>query len=343
MENQNIDQVILAYLQEEATTNEIEILRKWLSDDPANQNIFESVKHHWQNSTLSVGASDTDKAYDRIMSKSYMDSYDGLIDINSTKINTPSQQRTLNIPWLKIAAALILFFTLAFSVYFIINSNQISQEIVIAKVIIKQNPKGQKLTTYLPDGSKVILNSLSEIRYKSPFVGNERVIELKGEAFFEVKKNVYRPFKVISKGITTTALGTSFNVNGKNDNHVEVALVTGKVRVVDASLNTVILDPGKSAIAGLEGEIKVQEFNYLDKAGWKDGVLAFKENSLTMIFSKLEDWYGVRFEVDEANFGQYHYSGNYKNKTLDEVLQGISFVHEFNYKITEDTVKIIFK
>lgn len=342
MEKQNIDSIILAFLQEEATANEIEILRKWMSDDKEHRSIFESVNLYWKNSTLGVSSADTDKAYRKLMSISNKESTEGIVEINSATKSILPHRQAVNFPWYKIAAALILFFTLAGSVYFILNTYKPVSEIVATTEIIKQNPKGQKLTTYLPDGSKVILNSLSEIRFESPFLGKERIITLKGEAFFEVKKDATKPFKVISNGVTTTALGTSFNVNCKIDNLVEVALVTGKVEVVDAFMNTVILIPGKSAIANKNGELKVQTFDSLDKIAWKDGILVFNDNSLSTIITKLEDWYGVDFIVDNSLSDQFHYTGNYKNESLEEVLQGISFVHHFKYKISGDTVKIYY-
>ncbi len=247
-------------------------------------------------------------------------------------------------PWYKIAVAMVLIFTLAGVAYFIVNTNQPLPEKIVTNEIIKRNPKGQKLTTYLPDGSKVILNSLSNIRYKVPFNGNERVIELDGEAYFEVKSDVTRPFKVISNGVTTTALGTSFNINSKNDDFVEIALISGKV-LVAASMKSVTLNPGKSAIVKQNGELQVQDFDYTDQVGWKDGILVFNNNSLTEIITKLEDWYGVEFKVDINTITKlnYHYSGKNKNETLDEVLHGISFVYHFEYMIQGDSVELNFK
>ncbi len=256
------------------------------------------------------------------------------IDINKSSIS---------FQWRKIAATLIILFTFVGAAYYLINTNQPLPEKVAIIEIIKKNPKGQKLTTYLPDGSKVILNSLSSIRYNAPFIGKERVINLEGEAFFEVKKDTIMPFKVISKGITTTALGTSFNVNSKNDDYVEVALISGKVRVSNAASKYVILNPGKSVIVIQNGELKVQEFHYVDKAGWKDGILVFDNSSFSEIVKKLEDWYGVELKVVVKSMNQIHYTSKYKNQTLENVLQGISFVYHFEHKIVGETVEIYFK
>lgn len=343
MGNRTIDQVILASLQGEATPNEIEILRAWLCDNKEHQIIFESVKHYWENSTLGVKSSDTDKAYCRLMLKSFNESSENVIDINANNSSFLPRRAEGKFSWYKVAAALILFFTLSGAVYFVINSNQPVPEIVVTKEIIKQNPKGQKLTTYLPDGSKIILNSLSKIRYNAPFIGKERVIELEGEAFFEVEKDTTKPFKVISNGVTTTALGTSFNVNSKINNHVEVALISGKVEVVHGSSQSVILNPGKSVIVNQNGEMQIQEFDYLNKVGWKDGILAFNNDGLPEIINKLEDWYGVEFVMDVKLVEKFHYNGNFKNESLEVVLNGISFVHNFEYNITGDTIELYFK
>jgi len=336
LENQNIDKVILAFLQGKATPNEIEILRKWMNDDKAHQDIFASIKLYWEDSIPGVKFSHTDKAYIKLMANSSKGSFNESIDINAgNKIRKFS--------WLKVAAAFVIFFTFAGGVYYFINSNQpVTTEILLTTEIIKQNPKGQKLTTYLPDGSKVILNSLSKIKYSTPFIGKIRIVELEGEAFFEVTRDPIKPFEVISNGVTTTAIGTSFNVKYNSNDLVEVALISGKVKVTNSSMKSVILNPGKSATVSQNGKMHVQDFDYMEKAGWKDGILVFKNNSLPEIITKLEDWYGVEFSVDDKLLGRFHYTGNYENESLEEVLQGISFVHQFEYKIYGDAVKLYF-
>ncbi len=270
--------------------------------------------------------------------------YDGNDKSGITKADIIDyRRRSLIFQWRKIAAAFIVFFTLAGVAYYAVNNHQQLPVKVVIEDIIKNNPKGQKLTTYLPDGSKVVLNSLSSIKYKEQFTGKERVIELEGEAFIKVEKDATKPFKVISNGVTITALGTSFNVNSKNDNYVEIALVEGRVSVENAFSKSIILDPGKSAIINREGELKVQEFNYLDKAGWKDGILVFKNSSFSEVVKKLEDWYGVEIKVVVGSMNQIQYTSNFKNESLGEILEGISFVYGFKYEIAGKKVKIYFK
>ncbi|MCG8306428.1 MAG: FecR domain-containing protein [Cytophagales bacterium] len=339
MEHHNIDQIILTYLQGKATTREIEILKDWIREDKDREDIFEATKRYWERSALEVKSPDLDQAYLKLKMKSTK-------DIKERAIGVYKSSRSWKDYRYGFVAILIAFFTLAAMVYFMGDFNRSVSDHDIARItteeIKKENPKGQKLTTYLPDGSKVILNSQSKITYQKAFAGSERLIELEGEAFFEVKKDPKKPFKVVANGISTTALGTSFNVNSKSGGYVEVALVSGKVQVSDGPDNSVILDPGEFAIASQNEEVEVMEFDYLDMVGWKDGILVFNDDSLPEIIARVEDWYGVKFiSAEELLEQDFHYTGTYKNETLEEVLHGISFVHHFKFKITGDTVKIL--
>lgn len=339
MENPNIDQVILSFLQGEATTNEIEMLRKWMNESHAHKAIFESVKSYWESSHLQVESIDIENAYSKFKARSNGNPAEKGVKTHAHRQGKHEILRAYKFNWSKIAAVFIAFLTFGGLLYFMNNSMKRVQQIELVQEMVKENPKGQKLTTYLPDGSKVILNSQSKITYKTSYANDERLVQLEGEAFFEVRKNPLKPFRVIANGVSTTALGTSFNVNTKN-NRIEVALVTGQVKVEKGMDQFVILSPGKSAVMDFEGFFKVEKFNYLDKVGWKDGTLVFNDDSLSEIIEKLEDWYGVRFIASNEFINNFHYSGNYKNETLEDVLNGISFVHNFEFKIVEDTVEI---
>ncbi len=248
-------------------------------------------------------------------------------------------------PWrriMAIAASLLMFISTVALVYFFTSNNWSTEvkEISYSQTFIKKNPKGKKLTTYLPDGTKVILNSNSQITYMSDFGLNERRLQLEGEAFFEVVKDSSKAFVVVSGGVVTMALGTSFNVRSVKKGIVEVALVTGKVKVQSNISTPVVLLPGK-AVTILENKtIKLSEFDYQEVIGWKDGVLVFKNNSLPEIIDKLENWYGVEINSELSINQHFNYSGINENESLDEVLNGISFVHHFNYEINGNTVRV---
>lgn len=211
--------------------------------------------------------------------------------------------------------------------------------------INKVTGKGQKLTVHLKDGSKVKMNSGTTIKYNESFTNSSRVVYLSGEAFFEVAKDTQRPFKVITKNTTTTALGTSFNVNsGQTDNPTITSLQSGKVSVergIDSSYEKVILEPGQQAIS-LEGQpITVQQFN-TDLFAWKEGVLIFNKDSHLEVFEKLENWYGVEFEISQANQKKvnWDYTGKFENENLKNVLGSIGYVKKFTFDINKEAVII---
>lgn len=211
------------------------------------------------------------------------------------------------------------------------------------KHIEKSTQKGQKLTAFLPDGSRVMLNSNSKISYIQSFHDAERVVMLEGEAFFEIEKDTLRPFKVISNGITTTALGTSFNIDCRAGEKVEVSLVSGKVAVRNENEKYVILNPGEMAIAMKSGKLEIDKFEYLETIAWKDGILVFCNSTFTDIVEKLELWYGVNIYVHGSIEEDFHFKATYDGHTLNEVLQGIAYVQYFEHSIKGDVVEINFK
>ncbi len=337
MENHHIDKIILAFLKGDASAGEVITLREWLKEEE-HAKVFESLKAFWEDATIEVRSQDTEQAYDKLMKNINNEGRGIIVDIN-----TP-QRPGIFIKWLRIAAAVIILFTSAALLYYFRPAAVKPVQTAQYNQIIKENPKGQKLTTFLPDGSKVILNSLSRIKYSSPFEGADRIIELEGEAFFEVKKDPEKPFMVRTNGITTTALGTSFNVKYRSDDLVKVSLVSGKVKVEkNKSKKFVILNPGKSAIVKNNEGIIVSDFDYLSNIGWKDGILIFKNNSFKEITDKVENWYGVKIIGTENIPDKSDYTGMYKNEMLSEVLEGLSFVYGFDFEINMDTVKISLK
>lgn len=280
--------------------------------------------------------------------KDFRQSIEGLSsEENSTKlVKMPIKKQSFIDSWnwifiSRIAASLILLAAFSSSVYYYLSITGVEGTAVVnSKVIVKQNPIGQRLTTYLPDGTKVILNSNSKVTYGPDFGAIVRKVQLEGEAFFEVARDSSIVFTVIARGVETHALGTNFNVRAVDQDVVEVSLVSGKVVVQFDTVAPVVLSPGKSAYFSKNGDVFVKKFDYQEVVGWKDGVLVFKDNSLPEIIEKLENWYGVEIQSELVMDNHFSYSGINKNETLDEVLKGISFVHHFNYEIDEDVIRL---
>ncbi len=213
------------------------------------------------------------------------------------------------------------------------------------KLIEKVNNKGQKATFFLPDGSKVVLNSSSTLKYQKEFKDDIREVYLKGEAFFDVTKSS-KPFIVHTDKLAARVLGTSFNVNAFADTKEHsVSLVTGKV-VVHASVDDqkhLILEPGeKGKIDSTTGGLIKTAFDYEEEIAWKEGVLFFKDLPLKQALDRMEKWYGVEFVEGKFPEKDYHVTGRFDNESLENVLRSIGFTIKFEFKIEKNKVHLTF-
>jgi ferric-dicitrate binding protein FerR (iron transport regulator) len=158
----------------------------------------------------------------------------------------------------------------------------------------------------LPDGSKVWLNVASTLKYPMNFSGSGRVVELSGEAYFEVSQLPDMPFKVLLKDAEVKVLGTRFNIMDYNDEpSCKVSLIDGAVSV-DSGPQRVMLHPGEQGeilylSAGVVGPIKVTPgIDPPAVLSWKDGVLRFENTHLQKVMRTLERCYDVDIQIDQG-------------------------------------------
>lgn len=148
----------------------------------------------------------------------------------------------------------------------------------------------------LSDGTKVWINSESELKYPVHFNQKERVVELTGEAYFEVKSDPNHPFVVKSNGINTRVLGTEFNVSAYPNEEVNITLVEGKVELKSGqNSEKVQLLPGENANMQLASSvIVVKKVDVRKFIAWRDGYFYFEKGRLEDILTKLERWYDFK-------------------------------------------------
>jgi len=157
--------------------------------------------------------------------------------------------------------------------------------------------KGEIYSLELSDGSKVWLNSASSIRYPVSFNGEERRVEITGEAYFEVAHlDNKQPFKVTANGMEVKVLGTHFNVNSYQDDAIiKTTLLEGSIRVTSvANSKTEVLAPGQQAQISDKGELKVIKDADVEKeVAWKDGLFIFKGDNVMEVMNQLSRWYNI--------------------------------------------------
>jgi len=197
-------------------------------------------------------------------------------------------------------------------------------------------PKGLIYQVTLPDGSEVTLNAGSVLRYPSQFSVNERVVELKGEAFFDIKKlnkpapgsykdrkNTTRiPFKVRTAGQIIEVLGTRFNVNAyMDDRTTRTTLLEGRVKVwvSGSKAGTAILSPGEQAKSG-GGDILITDVDAEQFISWRNGYFYFDNASVPALMAQLQRWYDFDAEY-ETTIPDQVFSGKIpKNISLQQTL-----------------------
>ncbi|WP_461534351.1 FecR family protein [Sinomicrobium sp.] len=187
-------------------------------------------------------------------------------------------------------------------------------------------PKKGIYTLILPDGSKLWLNSDSSVKYPEVFTGDQRVVELTGEAYFEVTK-AEEEFVVRTKRQDVTVLGTSFNVSAYEDDHFfATTLVEGKVKLSHQGENDVFLAPGESGYLdlGAEKPVVVTTVDVRNYTSWKDGSFYFERHPLGDILKKMGRWYGVEVKFEEEKLRNVLFTGvARKNEPIEKLLEMI--------------------
>lgn len=222
-----------------------------------------------------------------------------------------------------------------------VNQEPQSAEIQVP-YIHKRTEKGEKMQLTLADGTKVWINSSSEVQFPEKFGTGTRQFSLKGEAYFEVVTDSLRPFIVQTGDLQTVVLGTSFNVSTKESGKTSISLISGKVEVSSRNRKA-FLAPGEMLQFDNEKtSFLISGFDERQVLGWKEGVLRFERASLQEVKDSLEEWYGVEITLKNARGVTWQFSGEYPQQMLEEVLESMSYIKEFDYQITDKTVTLIF-
>jgi ferric-dicitrate binding protein FerR (iron transport regulator) len=210
-----------------------------------------------------------------------------------------------------------------------------AQSTKTVKYNILSTPMGGEYQLILPDGSKVWLNSASTLRFPTAFVGSERVVELKGEAYFEVAKNSKMPFLVrTNNAMDIKVLGTQFNVMAYDDEkNINTTLIEGSVEVLKGSGKTK-LKPGQEAVLNKgSGNIKVSAADLEQAIAWKNGYFIFSNENIESIMRKVSRWYNVDV-IYQGNLSNKDFVGTIsRNKNISELLKMLELTGAVNFSI----------
>lgn len=214
-------------------------------------------------------------------------------------------------------------------VYHAANASQKSIEYHLLTI-----PRGGYYTLTLADGTKVWLNAESSLRYPNEFVGEERIVELTGEGYFEVAHRNNQPFKVVTQQQTIEVLGTHFNVNTYCDEgRIVTSLLEGSVQLHTPEGTSQRLAPGEQASLYRGGAFRVAKANVDEAVDWTTNEFIFTKESLTSIMNKISRWYDVDVSCP-ADLAKLTFTGHIsRTKNIHQVLEIMRTTELVNFKI----------
>lgn len=220
------------------------------------------------------------------------------------------------------------------------------QEKQTAEMLLSESTlRGEIREIMLPDSSKVTLNAGSTLKYPRRF-GDERVVELSGEALFAVVSSPEHPFIVNAGEISVTAMGTIFNINAYPDGETtEAALCEGTVKVErkEAESQEAVLQPGqKYTLTNSTGAVAVVPASTEDVTAWKDGHLCILSQPLSQVLLMIGRRFDVDIHLDSDKYDKAILTAKFINgESLEEVIAAIScLVPGMEYTIEEKDIYI---
>lgn len=270
--------------------------------------------------------------------------------------------------WLAGMASVIIT---GFTVFFLLQRDTVSvntaREPVLAKHQVKTK-NGSRTSLVLPDGTKVWLNAGSEMTYGKDYGTDQRVINLTGEAYFDVVKNVNKPFIIHAGNMKIKVLGTAFNVRCyPNEKTTETSLVRGSLEItLNGSTEKYMLKPYEKLVANnnqafavnginaggspgaeqpaLEVELsrlsQMPQDNSIVETAWVNNRLVFISETFEEVARKMERWYAVQIVFKDDKLKTKKLTGVFENETVDQALGAIQLTTPFSFTYTNEQITI---
>jgi ferric-dicitrate binding protein FerR (iron transport regulator) len=318
------ENLLLHILSGEATSEEREKFYQYLENNKEEQQLFYELKGLWLRASFQQKTTDTDAEFEELWRK--------------------IKRGNKNTGWhvgrkiLRYAAIAVFILSIGGAAgYFVSQKSFEYPEEGIQKYTATI---GSVSIVEFPDGTKVWLNSESELTFREDRKNNQRLAELTGEAYFEVTHREDCPLIVKVGNLFVRDLGTTFNIKAyPGDNYIETSLVEGEADILTTAGNTIItLAPGESAMYHtLENKMELRTIADNVLSAWRDGKFVIRDQRLEDIFKELSRWYGIEFKFENEQLRDYRFTGNIKKSTTAlHVLKMLRTATEFNYRIIEN-------
>ena len=365
--------LILRYLQGEATEEEIKTLFDWVDSAAKNREEFITYKKVWALSAVSKDENSND--FKKLQFK--------IKAIQNKKLRSISYRYAAILVFgLFIASVFVYQFSLKENSEILLELSNGSKKIIsldenqdivnregellgiqregtISYEDIADNgsaelvfntlsvPYAKRLHLVFSDGSSVFLNAGTTIKFPIKFLkGQTREVFLDGEAFFDIVKDEKHAFIVQANRLRTKVYGTKFNVNSYRNNDLDqIVLQEGSVGVKSNGEQTktsaeILLKPNEIAILDKTDLLYKQKVDIKSHIAWVKGVFMFKNERFEDIFKKLERHYDVSIQINQPALNDSRYTGTFDIETIAEVLKTFSQLKGFSYEIDNKEITI---
>lgn len=217
--------------------------------------------------------------------------------------------------------------------------NSTADKIVYNTIV---TPRGGQYQLQLPDGTMVWLNAATTLRFPAAFVGNERHVEIEGEAYFEVAQNIKKPFTVGVHNGEVQVLGTHFNIMAySEEGAINTTLLQGCVKF-RTSTDSSVLKPGQQSQLSYDGKIKINKCADMDAVmAWKNGAINFCNADLKTVMRQLSRWYDVDIDYQNTSFKQHFVGELPRSLTLIDVLKALELTGNLHFAIEGKKVVVL--
>lgn len=308
------EELLLRYFAGELNKTEEKELLDWLSQDDERKETFRRMADTWAVAHVPLFAG-------RLKA-------DGAMWFQANRNAVKLRKH-----WVSVAVACMISVVVALSAFWLgKRAGNASLDICYRTTV----PAGSRSEVVLPDGTVVWVNAGSSLTYRENRREQMRSVMLEGEAYFEVKPDLKKPFIVESGALQVRVLGTNFNVKAYGDEEtVDVVLLSGKVDVWpngrgDASH---VLSPDEKLTYHREtGRVEKRRVEAHDYCAWKDGRIYFEERPFITLTKELERLYNVRIQVDSELLKTERFSGCFlRTSSLNDILHEIDMEHRYRW------------
>lgn len=340
--------LIQRYVTGKADAKERQYINQWMNKNSENRKLILDLKEIWTVTPSEDFQVDVEEAWERFHAKRMKPVQDARV-----KVSKQIEKKFSKMPVYYLRAAAVLIATL-FTAYFVQQTfNGNDQVETVSEFYVMQTfetEKGEKASVTFSDGSKVMLNSGSTLRFPEEFHGSNREVYLEGEAYFEITNNPDQPFIVYTQNAHIEVLGTKFNVQGWSiDESVEVAVREGKVAVglqgndddPDEVKRVVLTEGLYSKIQSGGVPTSPREVNINSYLTWTRGGIYFENTPFRKVIRDIERRFDVQISGVNEELMNVPYTGTFLYAELDEVLSVVAVSMDLQVERKES--KIIFK